>query len=226
MKKLSILTLAAALVLGATNFTVDAATTQDLRDQLVSVGVPAASADNLVTYLSTVKLSKADCTAIENVVKEAYALIGNRTDLTKLSSSEKQQLVALANQAASKLGLVVSYNKVDGGNSVIVTTTKGETLVSLSSQNLQNLLTNFDGNMVSVIEKMMTTAVEIVVEKTNNSTSNSTNNSTNNSTSVTPIPASSLTQTGDQVSMVVMAGAGLVALAAGVMVVSQRRMEE
>lgn len=188
----------------------------------MSVGGPAASADNLVTYLSTVKLSKADCTAIENVVKEAYALIGNRTDLTKLSNSEKQQLVALANQAASKLGLVVSYNKVDGGNSVIVTTTKGETLVSLSSQNLQNVLTNFDGNMVSVIEKMMTTAVEIVVEKTNNSTSNS----TNNSTSVTPIPASGLTQTGDQVSMVVMAGAGLVALAAGVMVVSQRKMEE
>lgn len=214
MKKLSILTLAAALVLGSTNFTADAASTKDLRDQLVSLGVPATSADNLVTYLATIDLSEDDCAVIESAVKEAYALIGNRTDLTKLSSSEKQQLVSLANKSASKLGLVINYTKVDGGNSITVTTTKGETLVSLSSKDIRTVLKNFDGNMVSVVEQMMTSAVEIVMEKTDNSTS------------VTPTPGSGLTQTGSNMPTVVMAGAGLVVLAAGLMIVSQRKMEE
>lgn len=214
MKKLSVLTLAAALLLGSANFTADAASTKELRDQLVSLGVPASSADNLVTYLGTIDLSEADAATIDGLVKEAYAVIGNRTDLTKLSSSEKQQLVSLANKAASKLGLVVNYTKVDGGNSVTVSTTKGETLVSLTSKDLQKVLKNFDGNMMTTVEKVMTDAIAIVNEKSDNSTS------------VTPIPGNGLTQTGGEMPMVVMAGAGLVVLAAGLMVVSQRKIEE
>lgn len=60
MKKLSVLSLVATALFGSINIVADAATTTELRDQLVSLGVPATGADNLVAYLQTVDLTVAD----------------------------------------------------------------------------------------------------------------------------------------------------------------------
>ena len=89
MKKLAVLSLVATMLLGSVNVVADAATPKELRDQLVSLGVPANSADNLVAYLQTVDLSTADKSEIEGLVKQVYAIVGDRTDLTKLSNEEK-----------------------------------------------------------------------------------------------------------------------------------------
>ena len=214
MKKLALTAMVATALFGSMNVVVEAATTKELRDQLISLGISQTSADNLVTYLSTIDLSSQDQAQIETLVQQAYDLIGDRQDLTTLSANEKQQLVSLANQAASKLGLVVSYTKFEGGNSITIVTTKGETLVSLDSKSLHTVLKNFDGDMVSFVETVMQSAIE-VIEST-----------TNGSTSVPPAAGGGLTDTGATLPTMMMAGASLVAVAAGLMVVSQRKMAE
>ena len=214
MKKLALTAMVATALFGSMNVVAEAATTKELRDQLISLGISQTSADNLVTYLSTIDLSSQDQAQIETLVQQAYDLIGDRQDLTTLSANEKQQLVSLANQAASKLGLVVSYTKFEGGNSITIVTTKGETLVSLDSKSLHNVLKNFDGDMVSFVETVMQSAIE-VIEST-----------TNGSTSVPPAAGGGLTDTGATLPTMMMAGASLVAVAAGLMVVSQRKMAE
>ena len=214
MKKLALTAMVATALFGSMNVVAEAATTKELRDQLISLGISQTSADNLVTYLSTIDLSSQDQAQIEKLVQQAYDLIGDRQDLTTLSANEKQQLVSLANQAASKLGLVVSYTKFEGGNSITIVTTKGETLVSLDSKSLHTVLKNFDGDMVSFVETVMQSAIE-VIEST-----------TNGSTSVPPAAGGGLTDTGATLPTMMMAGASLVAVAAGLMVVSQRKMAE
>ena len=214
MKKLALTAMVATALFGSMNVVAEAATTKELRDQLISLGISQTSADNLVTYLSTIDLSSQDQAQIETLVQQAYDLIGDRQDLTTLSANEKQQLVSLANQAASKLGLVVSYTKFEGGNSITIVTTKGETLVSLDSKSLHNVLKNFDGDMVSFVETVMQSAIE-VIEST-----------TNGSTSVPPAAGGGLTDTGATLPTMMMAGASLVAVAAGLMVVSQRKIAE
>lgn len=213
MKKLAVLSLVATALFGSFNVVADAATPSELRDQLVSLGVPATGADNLVAYLQTVDLTVADQAEVESLVKQAYDLIGDRTDLTKLSDVEKQQLVGLANQAAAKIGLVINYSKTANGNSVTITTTKGETLVTLTSKDVANVLKNFEGNMITVVESVIDGAIEVI------------GIASNGSTSVTPAPGTGLNNTGAQLPTVMMAGAGLVVLAAGLMVTSQRKFQ-
>lgn len=212
MKKLAVLSLVATALFGSVNVVADAATTTELRDQLVSLGVPATGADNLVAYLQTVDLTAADKAEVESLVKQAYDLIGDRTDLTQLSDAEKQQLVGLANKAAAKVGLTVSYSKTATGNSVVITTTKGETLVTLTSKDVDKVLKNFNGNMESVINSVINSAVEVI-------------GTPSTGTSVKPSTGNGLNNTGAELPTVMMAGAGLVVLAAGLMVTSNRKLQ-
>ncbi len=213
MKKLAVLSLVATALFGSVNVVADAATTTELRDQLVSLGVPATGADNLVAYLQTVDLTAADKAEVESLVKQAYDLIGDRTDLTQLSDAEKQQLVGLANKAAAKVGLTVSYSKTATGNSVVITTTKGETLVTLTSKDVDKVLKNFNGNMESVINSVINSAVEVI-------------GTPSTGTSVKPSTGNGLNNTGAELPTVMMAGAGLVVLAAGLMVTSNRKLQD
>ena len=213
MKKLAVLSLVATALFGSVNVVADAATPSELRDQLVSLGMPATGADNLVAYLQTVDLTAADKAEVESLVKQAYDLIGDRTDLTQLSDAEKQQLVGLANKAAAKVGLTVSYSKTATGNSVVITTTKGETLVTLTSKDVDKVLKNFNGNMESVINSVINSAVEVI-------------GTPSTGTSVKPSTGNGLNNTGAELPTVMMAGAGLVVLAAGLMVTSNRKLQD
>lgn len=212
MKNLALTAMVAAALFGSANVMAEAATTTELRSQLETLGVSKTGAENLVAYLSTVKLSSQDQKEIEALVQKAYDLIGDQKDLTALSAADKQQLVSLADQAASKLGLKVNYTKLNGGNSITITTAKGETLVSLDSKSLHKALKNFDGEMVSFVNGVMKGAVEIIGSSSNGS--------------VKPEAGNGLTNTGETLPTMMMAGAGLVAVAAGLMAVSQRKMTE
>ena len=59
MKKLGSSLLAATLLFSSVNLVADASVEQ-LRDKLVSLGVPAESANQLLTYLQTIDLSDKD----------------------------------------------------------------------------------------------------------------------------------------------------------------------
>lgn len=216
MKKLTISALAAMMVAGSFGAVAEASTTDvaKLRDQLVSLGVPSNSANQLITYLQSVELSTADEAELESLVKQAYALIDGRTDLTALSATEKSSLMDLAKKASSKVGLVLSYDIVNGVDTIKLVSANGQSILSLTANDIADVLTNFDGGMISVIESIMETAVEVVIG------SNTAGNG-----SVKPMPDTNLESTGAELPTMVMSGAGLVVLAAGLMINSKREMQ-
>ena len=217
MKKLTISALAAMMVAGSFGAVAEAseADVAKLRDQLVSLGVPSNSANQLITYLQSVELSKTDEAELESLVKQAYALIDGRTDLTALSATEKSSLMDLAKKASSKVGLVLSYDIVNGVDTIKLVSANGQSILSLTANDMAHVLQNFDGNMISVIESIMETAVEVVIGS----------NTAGNGSSVTPMPDTNLESTGAQLPTMVMSGAGLVVLAAGLMINSKREMQ-
>ena len=214
MKKLATVALAATLLFGSFNVIADASAAE-LRDKLVSLGVPSDSANQLVTYLQSIDLTDAQKAELEGVVKQAYALIDGRTDLTKLSDTEKSHLMGLAKQAASNVGLVLTYDIVNGVDTITLVSVNGQSILSLTANDIADVLTNFDGDMIKVVEAIIETTVETVLGT----------NPTGNG-SVNPMPDSSLNDTGFELPAVMMAGAGLVVLAAGLMVVSHRHMQD
>ena len=217
MKKLTISALAAMMVAGSFGVIADAseADVTKLRDQLVSLGVPSNSANQLITYLQSVDLTEADEAELESLVKQAYALIDGRTDLTALSATEKSSLMDLAKKASSKVGLVLSYDIVNGVDTIKLVSANGQSILSLTANDMAEVLTNFDGNMISVIESIMETTVEVVIGS----------NTAGNGSSVTPMPDTNLESTGAELPTMVMSGAGLVVLAAGLMINSKREMQ-
>ena len=217
MKKLTISALAAMMVAGSFGVIADAseADVTKLRDQLVSLGVPSNSANQLITYLQSVDLTEADEAELESLVKQAYALIDGRTDLTALSATEKSNLMDLAKKASSKVGLVLSYDIVNGVDTIKLVSANGQSILSLTANDMAHVLQNFDGNMISVIESIMETAVEVVIGS----------NTAGNGSSVTPMPDTNLESTGAELPTMVMSGAGLVVLAAGLMINSKREMQ-
>ena len=217
MKKITISALAAMMVAGSFGAVAEAseADVAKLRDQLVSLGVPSNSANQLITYLQSVELSTADEAELESLVKQAYAVIDGRTDLTALSATEKSSLMDLAKKASSKVGLVLSYDIVNGVDTIKLVSANGQSILSLTANDMAHVLQNFDGNMISVIESIMETAVEVVIGS----------NTAGNGSSVTPMPDTNLESTGAELPTMVMSGAGLVVLAAGLMINSKREMQ-
>lgn len=214
MKKLATVALAATLLFGSVNVIADASAAE-LRDKLVSLGVPSDSANQLVTYLQSIDLTDAQKAELEGLVKQAYALIDGRTDLTKLSDAEKTSLVDLAKQAASKVGLVLKYDIVNGVDTITLVSVNGQQILALSAPDIADVLQNFDGDMIKVVETIIETTVETVL-----------GTNTPGNGSVNPMPDSNLNNTGFELPTVMMAGAGLVVLAAGLMVVSHRNMQD
>ncbi|MDO5794766.1 MAG: hypothetical protein Q4Q00_11355 [Turicibacter sp.] len=214
MKKLATVALAATLLFGSVNVIADASAAE-LRDKLVSLGVPSDSANQLVTYLQSIDLTDAQKAELEGLVKQAYALIDGRTDLTKLSDTEKTSLVDLAKQAASKVGLVLKYDIVNGVDTITLVSVNGQQILTLSAPDIADVLQNFDGDMIKVVETIIETTVETVL-----------GTNTPGNGSVNPMPDSNLNNTGFELPTVMMAGAGLMVLAAGLMIVSHRNMQD
>ena len=162
MRKLAAAALAATLLFGSVNVIADASAAE-LRDKLVSLGVPSDSANQLVTYLQSIDLTDAQKAELEGLVKQAYALIDGRTDLTKLSDTEKSNLMGLAKQAASKVGLVLTYDTVNGVDTITLVSVNGQQILTLSAPDIADVLQNFDGDMIKVVETIIETTVETVL---------------------------------------------------------------
>lgn len=223
MKKLAVSTLAAVMVASSFGVVADASTTDvaKLRDQLVSLGVPANDANQLITYLQSIQLSSVDQATLKSLVNQAYSLIGDRTDLRTLSTDEKNTLMNLASQAASKVGLVLKYDVVNGIDTVTLVTAGGQQILSLTDQDIASVLQNFDGSMISFLQTVLNTTLEVVI-----GSNVVENGEETNRPSVTPIPDAGLGNTGFEMPTTVMAGAGLVVLAAGLMMFSKREIQE
>ncbi|MGL5695141.1 MAG: hypothetical protein ACRCXA_13765, partial [Peptostreptococcaceae bacterium] len=93
-----------------------------------------------------------------NYIEEAKAVIGNTKDISQLSASQKNKLQSLAVNAGNVLGLNVAFSKNSQGVTVVVVTdSKGGTLLQLSTLEMLDLVTNFEieviiGALESIVE--------------------------------------------------------------------------
>ena len=59
----------------------------DLKQSLISAGVPSNYVGNIVDYLQKVNITQAQANQIKAKINEVKSLIGNQKDLTKLDAS-------------------------------------------------------------------------------------------------------------------------------------------
>lgn len=162
MKKiLKTLVVSLAMVLTMT-VSVFANPANDLKNELLSLGIPSSYVGNIIEYLQKTTISEADYNKAMGYVNEAKAIIGNTKDLGKLSQKDKNTLQSLASKAGNALGLKVNFGKnAQGKTTVVVTDINGATILKMSTADVLELVTNFD---ISVVVEIL----ESVVEFSNN----------------------------------------------------------
>lgn len=162
MKKiLKTLVVSLAMVLTMT-VSVFANPANDLKNELLSLGIPSSYVGNIIEYLQKTTISEADYNKAMGYVNEAKAIIGNTKDLGKLSQKDKNTLQSLASKAGNALGLKVNFGKnAQGKTTVVVTDSNGATILKMSTADVLELVTNFD---ISVVVEIL----ESVVEFSNN----------------------------------------------------------
>ena len=124
-------------------------TVSELKQALISAGVPSSYVGNAVDYLQKVNITQAQANQIKGKINEAKSLIGDVKNLGKLDSSVKTKIQSLAIQAGNIVGLNVNFGKsASGATVVVVTTPSGGTLAVLSSDTAGDIATNFDINTI------------------------------------------------------------------------------
>ena len=206
MKKMfrsMILSMALVLTLATSAF---ANPVNDIRNELLSIGVPTNYVANIVEYLQKTTITDAQHEKAMTYVNQAKAIIGNISNLGQLSASQKNELQSLAVSAGKVLGLNVQFSKNSKGVTVVsVTDSKGGTLLQLSTVQVMDLVTNFE--MEVIIDLL-----ESVVEFSNNPEKGE----------YSPT-GGELNQTATGYGNMMLLGAALVALAGGVFTYSKRQ---
>ena len=134
----------------------------DIRSELLSMGVPTNYVATIVEYLQKTTITDKQYEKAMTYINKAKSIIGNEQDLSQLSQSQKSELHNLAMSAGKVLGVNVQFSKNSQGVTVlIITDLKGSTLLELSTLQVIDLVTNFE--MEEIIELL-----ESVVEFSNN----------------------------------------------------------
>ena len=153
MKKLATVTLLIVMLVGLLAGTVNAATESELLDYLSqeftvggeTISISESDKVKIERYLNENEVTAEQADSIIAKVDEAIAVLeaAGETDLTKLSQSDKDRLVSIANSAASVLGLSISYDASsktisvykDGTLIESTSITSGDELVQTGSSN-------------------------------------------------------------------------------------------
>lgn len=178
----------------------------DIRNELLSIGVPTNYVANIVEYLQKTTITDAQYEKAMTYVNQAKAIIGNVSNLGQLSASQKNELQSLAVSAGKVLGLNVQFSKNSQGATVVsVTDSKGGTLLQLSTTQVMDLVTNFEMEVIIDV-------LESIVEFSNNPEKGE----------YSPT-GGELNQTATGYGNMMLLGAALVALAGGVFTYSKRQ---
>ena len=206
MKKMfrsMILSMALVLTLATSAF---ANPVNDIRNELLSIGVPTNYVANIVEYLQKTTITDAQHEKAMTYVNQAKAIIGNISNLGQLSASQKNELQSLAVSAGKVLGLNVQFSKNSQGVTVVsVTDSKGATLLQLSTTQAMDLVTNFEMEVIVDV-------LESIVEFSNNPEKGE----------YSPT-GGELNQTATGYGNMMLLGTALVALAGGVFTYSKRQ---
>ncbi len=178
----------------------------DIRNELLSIGVPTNYVANIVEYLQKTTITDAQYEKAMTYINQAKAIIGNVSNLGQLSASQKNELQSLAVSAGKVLGLNVQFSKNSKGVTVVsVTDSKGGTLLQLSTTQVMDLVTNFEMEVIVDV-------LESIVEFSNNPEKGE----------YSPT-GGELNQTATGYGNMMLLGAALVALAGGVFTYSKRQ---
>ena len=178
----------------------------DIRNQLISIGVPSNYVANVVEYLQKTTITDNQYKEVMGNIEKAKSIIGNVKDLRTLSDKDKNKLQQLAINSGKVLGLNVEFSKNSQGITVLVVTdSKGGILVELSTNEVIGLVTNFNS------EKVIKT-FENMVEFSNNPEKGT----------YSPVEGE-LNKTATPYGNIMVLGAVLMACAGGVFVFSRRK---
>lgn len=178
-----------------------ATSADDLHKELLAAGVSSSDAAKIVEYLNKTTISDADYQKAKGYVNEAKAIIGNTKDLSKLSTADKAKLKNLATQAGNTLGLNVSI----GNGTVVVTDSKGASLLSMDVKKAMETVADFSAETVVGL-------LDTMVQYSNSA----------NKENFTPV-GGQLTQTATPYANLMVAGAAMIVVAGGVVLVSKKQ---
>lgn len=178
----------------------------DIRNELISIGVPTNYVANIVEYLQKTNITDAQYNKVMKYMEDAKDIIGNVQNLASLSSADKARLQNLAVRAGNVLGVTVQFGKNSQGvTTLVVTDSNGGTLLQLSTLEVIDLAVNFDATVI--VE-----AFESMAEFSNDPDKGK----------YDPV-SGELNQTAAGYANIMAMGAGLVACAGGVFVYSRRQ---
>lgn len=178
----------------------------DLSKELLAMGVPSSYVGTIVEYLQKTTISEADYNKAMGYVNQAKAIIGNTKDISKLSNSDKLALKNLATKAGNVLGLNVEFGKdAKGVTTLVVTDAKGGTILKMNTLDALEVVTNFEPT--EVVELL-----ETMVEFSNNADKGE----------FDPV-GGDLTQTATPYANMMVAGAVMIAVAGGIVLVSKKQ---
>ena len=178
----------------------------DLSKELLAMGVPSSYVGTVVEYLQKTTISEADYNKAMGYVNQAKAIIGDTKDIRTLSDSDKIAIKNLATKAGNTLGLNVEFGKnAQGVTTLVVTDVKGGTILKMTTQDVIGSVTDF--NPTEVVELL-----ETMVEFSNNA----------DKEDFTPV-GGDLTQTATPYANMMVAGAVMIAVAGGIVLVSKKQ---
>ena len=174
---------------------------EDLQKELLAAGVSSSDTAKVIEYLNKTTISDAAYKQAKGYINEAKALIGNTKDLSKLSTADKAKLKTLATQAGNTLGLNVSI----GNGTAVVTDAKGASLLSMDVKKAMETVAEFNAEtIVGLLDTMVQYANS--PDKEN----------------FTPV-GGQLTQTATPYANMMVAGAAMIIVAGGVVLVSKKQ---
>lgn len=163
MKK--VLTIAILFVMVALMATtvVNATTSANLAEELYNLGskygMTSADKVKIERYLADNPVTESEANQIMNKAREATKIMDEAgvTDITKLSQADKNKLVSIANEAASIIGLTLSFKS--GG---IIEVYKDGKLIETATLNNGKLAYTGNDNTVLVVSSVAVLALATV----------------------------------------------------------------
>jgi len=222
-KKIKTLLAASVLTVAmGTTALADNTAVTELKQAMISMGVPSNYIGNVVEYLQRVNITNAQKNQAMGYIQQAKNLIGDTKDISKLPASVKSNIQSLAVQAGNVLGMNVNFGKNSNGKTtVVVTTSNGGTLLQLSTTDVIGSVENFDINkIINFIEE----AVEFSNDPNKNNTGgNSGSTGGNSGSGYVPEGGGTLNGTATPYGNIMMAGTTMMTMAGGIHVLSKKR---
>ena len=168
-KKLTTLLLALSLTVG-TSITAFATPNQDAIAALKNAKVPATYVIQAENYLKTTTLTADQVAAVVEQITEANAIVNASgvTDLTKLSETDKNAVLAKIIEAGKAIDLTVNVTKQSNGQYLVVAKdASGNTVLNFSSNEVKQ--TGMDNRIIYVgmLMIILSAGSVFVVRRTN-----------------------------------------------------------